>query len=366
MSIKKVTAKGVTYYYHRETKARIRSEFGTPEFDQEVAALDELAPKPIEVRSLGALIDAYRDSPEFKSEIAQRTRKEYDKILKLIEPLRVMPVESITRSFVLKLRDKMFKKRKRRTANYVLQVLSLIFNWGIRRDLATINPCEKVEHIQKPKSEPKRNRPWTLEEFYHLLDVTSESTKVAIAFAGYSAVSEADVLQLGPQNLVKRVEEIAIETPDGIKTLKKVTRFLDFTRQKTGVHIHAEMHPELAAIIDSVCVGKRYEKYFVATRSGDRYTEDGFRANLRRVIQKQLKDGKIGAGTTFHGLRHFVATALGSAGADNKTIMSILGQKTAQMAEHYSEEFDRRTRAAHGSQLLRNNVKRGEKKGLEN
>jgi hypothetical protein len=40
-----------------------------------------------------------------------------------------------------------------------------------------------------------------------------------------------------------------------------------------------------------------------------------------------LKAGKIGAGLTFHGLRHTVATKLADAEADDKTIAAITGRQ---------------------------------------
>jgi hypothetical protein len=39
-------------------------------------------------------------------------------------------------------------------------------------------------------------------------------------------------------------------------------------------------------------------------------------------------------------------------GARSKTIASVLGQKTVQMAEHYSEQFDRKKRARAGAEIL--------------
>ncbi len=52
------------------------------------------------------------------------------------------------------------------------------------------------------------------------------------------------------------------------------------------------------------------------------------------------KDGRVGEGLTFHGLRHSVATDLREAGFDSRTIADMLGQKTTSMAEHYSSEAD--------------------------
>ena len=72
-------------------------------------------------------------------------------------------------------------------------------------------------------------------------------------------------------------------------------------------------------------------------RKSKAYTANGFQSSFFKFIRKLTKEKKVKPGLTFHGLRHFVATKLADEGADAKTIASVLGQKTVQMAEHYSE-----------------------------
>jgi integrase len=96
------------------------------------------------------------------------------------------------------------------------------------------------------------------------------------------------------------------------------------------------------------------------------FTEDGFRASFFKLIRELTKERKVEPGLTFHGLRHFVGTRLGDQGADSKTIASYLGQKTTQMADHYSEEFDRKKRASEGAEILRLTVNEKQKEKIKN
>ena len=60
----------------------------------------------------------------------------------------------------------------------------------------------------------------------------------------------------------------------------------------------------------------------------------------RPVPAKLEREGKVGAGLTFHGLRHTVGTLLTEAGVNLDTVRRWLGQKTLAMAIHYSETAD--------------------------
>jgi len=74
----------------------------------------------------GQLCRAYLASPEFRAKV-ERTRLDYREVLHRLEPLYELPAAKFDSAFTLKLRDKVFDKSGRRMANYVLQVLSLIF-----------------------------------------------------------------------------------------------------------------------------------------------------------------------------------------------------------------------------------------------
>src|SRR6185295_8609541 len=77
-----------------------------------------------------------------------------------------------------------------------------------------------------------------------------------------------------------------------------------------------------------------------ATTNGTPWTVSGFNSTFIKSIAKLERTGKVGAGLTFHGLRHTVGTLLIEAGYDLDTVRRWLGQKTLAMAIHYSETAD--------------------------
>ena len=77
-----------------------------------------------------------------------------------------------------------------------------------------------------------------------------------------------------------------------------------------------------------------------ATTNGTPWTASGFNSTFIKAIARLEKQGMVGDGLTFHGLRHTVGTLLIEAGADIDTVRRWLGQKTLAMAIHYSETAD--------------------------
>jgi integrase len=79
---------------------------------------------------------------------------------------------------------------------------------------------------------------------------------------------------------------------------------------------------------------------FCANSRGKPWTESGFRTSLFKFLKELERDGLVGPGLTFHGLRHSVGTELRELGFDTRTIADMLGQKTEAMAAHYSRDAD--------------------------
>jgi len=95
--------------------------------------------------------------------------------------------------------------------------------------------------------------------------------------------------------------------------------------------------------------GKDHEAITLCTNSrGKPWTLSGFSCSFRKALKDLQRKGLIGDGLTFHGLRHTVATVLAEAALSAEDIAAVLGQRTSQMADHYSREADRsrRTTAA--------------------
>jgi integrase len=311
---------GKWYAYHRKSGKRLKSEFGTSEFFAELEAINTES-KGMEAKpgTLGALIVSYRGSAGFKS-LKARTKSDYEKVLEYLRPLAPSPLAELTQGWVARLRDKTFEKRKRKFANYVLTVLSILFEHGIEQELMPANPVSKVKRVRKASDAAEANRPWLDYEREAVTGALPAHMALPVALMMYCGLDPQDALQL-PRKAVSQGR-------------------LDTRRGKTGVPIWV---PLPAPVIDALAAEPKHRATTLtlcANSYGKPWTVSGFRASWRPIRQKLEKEGKVQPGLTLKGLRHTVATILREMGKDYSTIADMLGQKTEAMAKHYSRRAD--------------------------
>jgi integrase len=309
---------GVWRTYHRKTGRPIKAEFGTGAFFAELSRLDalaaEIAPKP---GTLGGLFAEWRSRPDAQDH-APRTRSDYAKVLDYMKPLEAMPLSDLDKAFVVRLRDKAHTRRKRRFANYVVAVLSSVCSWGVDRGLLNDNPCRGVKPIKRPKDLPRANRPWTDEEREVVLREAPAQLLVAIGLGMFAGLREGDVISITKTAF------------DGAVIGKRTN--------KSGQSIWWPCPAPLREILGAA--PKNDAVTLAANSRGRPWTESGFRASFFKFIRRLEREGRVGQGLTFHGLRHSVATILRELGYDNATIADALGQSSPGMAMHYSKEAD--------------------------
>ena len=311
---------GILYTYHRASNVRIYAEPGTPEFFAELDRAERKwkAQKPAD-GSLGKLIDEYRKTPEFLR-LKPRTKADYEKVFDYIKHLRPMPLGNLTTGFVTRLRNKAFADRKRRFANYVVQVLSRVCTIGIGLELIKSNPAHKIPDIRKGTDERSLNRPWTVEERDAVQSAAPPHLAAPIAIGRYLGVRLSDMVRMRREDY------------QGGR--------ISFITGKSGTEVTVPCPPPVAEAIAALPAHKG-ERLFVNSR-GQAWTDAGFSSSFRKHVIALVEQGRVGKGLTFHGLRHSVATDLREEGYNPRQIADILGQKTEAMVSVYSARADMR------------------------
>jgi integrase len=316
--VKRVRAKGHTYYYHRASMTRLPSEPGSAEFMAAFFALERKVELAVGPGTLGALIEKYRRSPEF-SDLATNTQRNYQRVFDCFKPLAGLPLHKIDSAFLYEVRDRAKAKHKRSFANLLIDVVRLLFSWSIKRGQMDRNPALAVDKVKRPKDAKVVNRPWRAEELETVLAHATPQIGLSIVIAAYTGLRESNVVK------------VTWNCYDG-------TAFE--TRQiKTGGPVWVKAHYRLREILDSTL---RVSPVILIGARGQPFTEGGLRSSFCRLIRGLVAEGKVQPGLSFHGLRHTLGTALAEAGCDAATIAAVLGQATTAMAEHYSKTAKRK------------------------
>lgn len=325
---------GICYCYHRASGQRLAKEFGTPEFFAELAEV-ESSMRAEKERSkpgtLSALIEAYKAGDSYL-DLAPRSRSDYDKVFDFLEPLWQTPIRSFTTPRIVELRNEWRKERGRRFVNYVRTVLSLLMSHAVMLGLIVQNPLRDIKSIRRAKDAPIRNRSWSLRERRNVVEAAPPHLRLPIMLAMFYGFRQGDVLRLPRWSVIPAEITLTTRKRHVQVVLPIFPEIRKAVEQHNGALVARSLKGRAARPLPTrLCLNSQ----------GEAWTESGFRASLRTFLKTLEKDGAIQIGLTFHGLRHTVATVLADAGIDEETIAAWLGQKTVEMARHYSREARR-------------------------
>ena len=308
--------------YHRKTRIAVdlaKCPLGTSEFFAECDRISSLAkivtPRP---GTLGLLINEYRRSAAF-SDLANRTRSDYQCVFNYLQPAADTPLVKFSKPLVVRIRDKAAELHGRRLGNYTKQVLSLLFAWGAERGYIVSNPASNIKGIRRAKDAPEANRPWSDQEWDAVSAILPAHMQLPFHLMMYCGLDPQDAMQLSRNAIVDSR--------------------IDSARGKTNVAIWVPLPEPVRGAIEAA--PKHSAITLCANSRGKPWSVSGFRASWRPLKLQLEKEGKVGLGLTLKGLRHTVATILAEMGYDDRTIADMLGQKTTEMARHYSRRADR-------------------------
>lgn len=307
--------KGVLYFQRRGYKTvRIAFEAGTPEFHAEYARL-LAGERPVYAgpRTFKALVEDYRHSPAFR-DLAPRTASDYDKVLVWVsDKLGPLPVDRMQRKDVV--RAQSVNAKTLRFANYIVQVLRVLFNHAMNIGWRNDNPAKGVALLKTPSDKVQAHIPWT--------------DAAVTAFRG------------GAERLPRLIFELGIGT---VQRPDDLTRFkwgdydgstLSLSQSKTGVRLVLPCTDHLRDVLDA-------EKARVTPHPA-RPILTGLRGkplSYRRMAEVFLAERKrLGVvDHDLHALRYRGVQELTWAGCTDDEIASYSGHMSKAMIKKYAGE----------------------------
>ncbi|PKN66313.1 MAG: hypothetical protein CVU57_06480 [Deltaproteobacteria bacterium HGW-Deltaproteobacteria-15] len=266
------------------------------------------------------LVDWYLDLPVVKG------RAYHSDIVRYCEKWRTYfgetLVEEIKPSMVDEYRQKRLKEISYRGKNATKQrvtpasvnkevaTLKRIFNLAIREDLATKNPCWKVEKLPENN---ERKRILSQEEYDRLLPELPQHAKDIVMVGYYTGMRAGEIFNLTWDKVELKQGYIDLEAED--------------TKTKQPRRIY--LNEEVLEILTRLNKVRHLKHSFVFSYEGSPIK------SIKTCLKRACTDAKI-EDFHFHDLRHTFNTMMRKAGVPRSVIMQLTGHKTSAMFERYN------------------------------
>ncbi|MEA1945995.1 MAG: site-specific integrase [Thermodesulfobacteriota bacterium] len=234
------------------------------------------------------------------------------------EPKDIVPLD------VDRLRIKLLKKLASQTVKHILNLLTWIINFGVKKNL-----CEGISfHIQKPTVSNIKTEDLTEDQLKKLLKAIEKDSNIQI------------------KNLMKMVLYTGIRRGELFKLKWKHIdfdrRFIHLVDPKGGPDQKVPLNDAARELLSS------------HPKNGSPYVFPGRNGKQRVSAQSGVNKIKTAAGLPkdfrpLHGLRHFFASMLASSGeVDMYVLQKLLTHKSPQMTQRYAHLRDEALKKAAG------------------
>ena len=196
------------------------------------------------------------------------------------------------------------------TVNREVATLKRIFNLAIREDLATKNPCWKVERLPENN---ERKRILSQNELDRLVDELPQHAKDIVLTAYFTGMRAGEIFNLTWKKVNLKEGYIQLEAKD--------TK----TKEPRGVYVN-EVVLEILNRLNKV---RHLNHNNVFTYEGSPIKS--IKTCLKKACQRaEIEDFR------FHDLRHTFNTMMRKAGVPKSVIMHLTGHKTSAMFDRYN------------------------------
>jgi integrase len=326
---REVTRHGNAVWYVRRDgkRTRLRSKYGTPEFEADYQAA--LAGKPRSDKgaavdgSLAWLVARYRETIVWQG-LSNATKKQRENILRqVIASAGEQPFAKITTATIAAGRDRRVGTPFQ--ARHFLDTVRGLFRWAFEARLVKTDPTAGIKNPTRSKSDGFV--PWTEDDVaaYEKHWPIGTRQRVWLDVLIYTGLRRGDAVRLGRQHI-----------RDGIATLKT---------EKTETIVTLPILPVLAETLASGPCG---DLTFIAGENGNPLTKESFGNLFRKACRAAGVPGSA------HGVRKIAATRAANAGATVAQLEAIFGWQGGAMAALYTRAADRRRLSIEAMSKLEN------------
>jgi integrase len=295
----------VLYYYHRETGVRLEGEPNSPEFIASYSRAEQLVRDRHTTGVFASLSRDYMRSPEFRTQLADSTKREYARKLAFAEAeFADLPIAALNNPRVkaplMAWRAKVAETSGAREADYRLSVISAMLSWAVDNGVIETN------HLKGFKRLYRSNRAdviWLPENIEAFMSAAPVEMQQALILALHTGLRQGDLRKLCWSNY------------DGTHLTLRIGK-----NQRGGVQgplVHIPCTRALRSMLDGM---ERRAAVILTTKEGRPFTA--------RYFGHQWEKAMVAAGMEtsplhFHDLRGTAVTMLAEAGCSVAQIVAI-------------------------------------------
>jgi integrase len=265
--------------------------------------------------TVNSLIATYKSSPEFGDK-ADKTKKDYRRYLDILgEVIGDKPVSWIDREVVMSIRDGYADKP--RTANYLIQVLSLLLTFAGNRRNTFLLPQYWVNHALNPKRLKTGDGydPWEEYQIEAFQNCHPKDTFERVLFEAFLWTGQ-------------RGEDIAAMTRHHLHG-----DMIHVKQMKTGERVPIPLSNDLREVLLPWLKGHDHFVLFPTERGHDLKPD-----HMRHIMRAACRKAGLPDSCTLHGLRYAFTTRADEIGIAPRDVEAIVGHRTMEMWRRYSQK----------------------------
>jgi hypothetical protein len=275
--------------------------------------------------TLGALVAWFKaDCPRY-AKLAEATRVDYDKAFDWLSSGFDCPLDRVTTPELYDLRDRCAKEKWPRFADKMIAALSSMFTQAVKRRKMASNPCFGMDKVHT--ADPNANREWFKPEWDFVRDNAPMEVLIPCMMARYAG--------LAGQTIVGLNEKQIVDDPDG-----PTGKAVQYTRRKNNKATRLPVAMELQDFLSARKVRSADGVIAIRDDGSPWASEKDMQTRVSHWLRDREREGKIGSGTTLHGLRVSYAAWWKRNGASDDEVARLIGDKSQRMGAHYTRHVE--------------------------
>jgi hypothetical protein len=262
------------------------------------------------------------------SKLAKATRQDYLEAFDYLRAEFDIVLKDITQPDLYSVRDACAVKKWPRFADQMISALSSMFRQAVKRGKMPFNPCTGMDDAHE--ADPNANREWLAAEWTFAREHAPLEVLIPMMTARYIGLRGQTIVRFNRNQF-----EDHVDGPTG-----KAVRY---TARKNKVSVLLPVMQEYQDFIAELKV-QRADGVIAARDDGSLWpSEKEMQTRVSHWLRVQERAGKIGAGTTLHGLRVSYAAWWKRNGASDSEVAALIGDKSQRMGTHYTRHVEAET-----------------------